>query len=240
MVLSSRSLATSPVGASPLSYPLIVVKSSDAPLPSNLEGRYLSSLGHRVDRLLRQLEQRRSFFDRQDLVVRHACSPDPAEAIAWFRAKDSIRTYSILSKEKGQPKKSRHSEPGIAWGPAITIDEQDTAASRYRLSTKPFEPSSVEALAVNQGPVLSPRSPLRRARSTPRRGGRGARRDLRERGAENKRRGAGGGKARENWPFYDEAPAVADRGSCKPPSPPELVGDFDWLRQTDSNRQPSG
>jgi hypothetical protein len=23
-------------------------------------------------------------------------------------------------------------------------------------------------------------------------------------------------KARENWPFYDEAPAVARRGSCKP------------------------
>jgi len=99
----------------------------------------------------------------------------------------------------------------------------------HRAVNQAFALPPVEALAVNQGPVLSPRSPLRRARSAPRRATRAARSGLRDRGGESGRRGAGGGKARENWPFYDEAPAVARRGFCKPPSPPELVGDYVWL-----------
>ena len=63
------------------------------------------------------------------------------------------------------------------------------------------------ALAVNQGPVLSPRSPLRRAQSARKRGARGGLRDLLERSAESRRRGLGGGKARENARFFAENPA---------------------------------
>jgi hypothetical protein len=95
------------------------------------------------------------------------------------------------------------------------------------------------ALAVNQGTVLSPRSPLRRARSTPRRGEPGGLRDLRERGAESRRRGAGGGKARENWPFYDEARSLPTGAPVNHQAHPSwwatLIGSSGWTRTNDQS-----
>ena len=149
-------------------------------------------------------------------------SPHSKASHGW-RSHDDPRRRNGRSLALGRPPRSRH---------AVALPPVNQAS--------PLLP--VEGLAVNQGPVLSPRSPPRRARSTLRRGARGGLRDRRERGAESKQRGSGGGTARENWPFYDGAPAVADRGSCKPPSPPELVGDFVWLPECNPlhNHSPLG
>jgi hypothetical protein len=63
--------APAPPSRGPPHRPVIGVLSAYAPLTADLEGRPLSGLRHRVDRLLGHLDNGSDVFDREDFVLAH-------------------------------------------------------------------------------------------------------------------------------------------------------------------------